>query len=638
MCVRVTRRDLLRTIALALPAAADPFRTWGAVSPATLHDRIAAFPMSYVRLLDGEIRSASMINQGYLDSLVPERLLHSFRQTAGIHSSVTPYGGWEAPDCELRGHFAGGHYLSAIAFAYASSDNEDLRRKGDFVVSALAECQKTNGGGYLSAYPPSLFEKLARGEEVWAPFYTLHKILAGLLDMYAQTGNEEALQVAEGIAAWTGRYFAGIGIDQRQRMLRVEYGGMGEALINLAQFTGKDQYIETACLFEQPSLLDPLIAHRDELQGVHANTTVPKIISAARMYEVTGEQRYRQAVEFFLEDVLTARSYAIGNMSDNEHWKTPAGDLKNSLTMLNAECCVAYNMMKLERTAFLWSGNARWMDAYERSLFNCRLGTQNDQGWKQYFFPLQAGGYRAFHSPDESFWCCTGTGAEDFAKFTDSIYFHSGDDLYINQFISSELNWKESGLVLRQMTTFPSQQGTSIEIVSGSPKLRSIYLRIPAWTGHGGSIAINGKTLEFFVEPGSYIELRRTWQPGDITHLKLPMELRTEALLGDTDAVAPTFGPLVLATDMGPGPTTGPNKIIHGRDTSPKEPPPPLPLPVFRTEVAERGKMSWIEMQSASDLHFQGIAVDKNYPVLPIYKIRDQRYSVYWRQSAAKPV
>jgi hypothetical protein len=417
MCDQWTRRQVLKTAGAVVLGTLVPSAMRAQQgqkgSNLLLGGPLAAFPMASVRLLDGEFKSAADINERYLDSLSVDRLLHSFRLTAGIASTATPYGGWELPTSELRGHFVGGHFLSAVAFAYAGSGNVTLRDKGNDVVSGLAACQKANGNGYLSAYPTDFFERLARGQQVWAPFYTYHKIMAGMIDMYLQTGNEDALRVAEGMAGWVSTFFAGIGDDQRQRMLRVEYGGMNEALVNLYSITGKERYLAISHMFEQPSFLDPLAARRDELQGLHANTHVPKIIGAARMYEVTGDTRYRRISEYFLEEVLTARSYAIGNTSDDEHWRTPAGNLSGTLSLKNAECCVAYNLMKLDRHVFTWTGDARWLDAYERTLFNARLGTQNGEGLKQYFFPLAAGYWRVYGSAEDSFWCCAGTGAED---------------------------------------------------------------------------------------------------------------------------------------------------------------------------------------------------------------------------------
>lgn len=604
--------------------------TLGADVPGPSPGRLASFPAGAVRLAPGVFREQEEINARYLDSLSIDRLLHSFRVTAGISSGATPYKGWEDPACELRGHFAGGHFLSAAALASATSGNEVLKRRGDELISGLAECQKKIGTGYLSAFPAGLFERLVSGKPVWAPFYTYHKIMAGLLDMYFLTGNSDALQIAEGMGKWAGEYFSGISAEQRQRMLRTEYGGMNEVLVNLAALTKKERYLDTARLFEQPSILDPLAERRDELQGLHANTNVPKIIGAARMYEVTGDRRYRQIAEYFLEEVISARNYAIGNTSLDEHWKTPPGQLKGTLGWTNAECCVAYNLMKLERLVFGWTANARWMDEYERSLFNCRLGTQNAQGLKQYFFPLAAGYWRAYNSSDESFWCCTGTGAEEFAKFADTIFFRSGSDIYVNQFIASTLDWKDEGFVIEQVTQFPREHGTTLKIKSSHPVVRTIHVRIPSWTTEAAEVKINGRPLEAVADPGSYLAIRRVWQDSDTISLSLPMKLRQEPLPGDDSVTAALYGPLVLAADLGAGPPDGPNKVVHGRSTAPDHLPSPDPLPKTPTRSSANTDQ-WVQIASKSDLRFKAAGESAEYQLMPMYQIRDQRYSIYWQ-------
>lgn len=588
---------------------------------------LVPFPMAQVRLLDSIFTQQAEINQTWLASLRTDRLLHSFRATSGIASTAMPYAGWEKPDCELRGHFNGGHYLSAVALAYANSGNDELCKSGDVMVAELARCQKANSNGYLSAFPETEFETLARGGKVWAPFYTLHKIMAGLVDMYIHTGNEQALATAEGIAGWVGAYFQGIGDDQRQFMLRTEYGGMNEVMANLAGVTGKQRYLDLAHLFEQPSFLDPLAEHRDDLRGLHANTHVPKVIGAARMYELTGETRYRDIAHYFLEEVLTERLYPIGNTSVGEFWRTDAGNLKGTLQYHDAECCVAYNLMKLQRHVFSWTGDARWMDAYERALWNCRLGTQNAQGLKQYFFPLAAGYWRYYNSADASFWCCTGTGAEEFAKFNDTIYFKGPGDaqhaaLWVNQFIPSELDWKEAGLIVRQQTEFPAEQGTNLTIRAAAPQHRTIHIRVPAWAD-GGSARINGRELEAFAQPGSYLALTREWRDGDKVELSLPMRITTEPLPGDPSLRAAIYGPLVLAADLGAGPTD-PALRIGGYDTGPKQSQigTPAPDPIAPAEDAS----GWIDIVSAKDITMKHGALS----VRPMYHITDQRYAVYW--------
>jgi DUF1680 family protein len=637
-----SRRKFLKTSACAAglcfagtSAVAEALSTDGPEHPL---GRIVPFPLASVRLAPGIFKEQAEINARYLDSLTVDRLLHSFRLTAGISSSATPYKGWEDPTCELRGHFTGGHFLSAVALASATSGNDELKNRGDQVVAGLAQCQKKIGTGYLSAFPAGLFEHLAEGKPAWAPFYTYHKIMAGLLDMHVLTGNTDALEVCEGMAKWAGADFWGIGVistEQRQRMLRTEYGGMNEVLVNLAAVTKKDRYLDAARLFEQPSFLDPLAGRRDELEGLHANTHVPKIIGAARMYEVTGDRRYRQIAEYFLEEVLTARSYVIGNTSLDEHWRTLPGKLAGTLGWTNAECCVAYNLMKLERLVFGWTGDARWMDAYERALFNCRLGTQNAQGLKQYFFPLAAGYWRAYNSPGESFWCCTGSGVEEFAKFADTIYFRRGNEVFVNQFIPSTLDWKEEGFVLEQVTQFPREQGTTLKIKSSRPAARTIHVRIPRWTTEEAQVKINGRPLDAMADPGSYLAIRKTWQEGDTISISLPMELRQEPLPGDDSVTAALYGPLVLAADLGAGPTDTPSKVILGGDPWAKNLPAASPLPKAAVNF-EAETEQWIQVESAPELRFTAAGDGAKYKLKPTYQISDQRYSVYWQMQSLK--
>ena len=599
--------------------------------------RLEPFPLASVRLGPGIFKEQEEINARYLDSLTVDRLLHSFRVTAGIASTVVPYKGWEDPTCELRGHFAGGHFLSAVALASTGSGNTVLKARGDELVSGLAACQKKIGTDYLSAYPSDIFEHLAQGKPAWAPFYTYHKIMAGLLDMHQLTGNPDALAIAERMAVWAQEFFTGISTDQRLRILRDEYGGMNEVLVNLAAVTKKDRYIEAAHVFEQPGFLDPLAAHRDELQGLHANTHVPKIIGAARMYEVTGDRRYREIAEYFLAEVLDTRNYAIGNTSQDEHWKSPAGHLEGTLVWTNAECCVAYNLMKLQRHVFSWTGDVRWMDAYERTLFNCRLGTQNARGLKQYFFPLAAGYWRAYNSPEESFWCCTGTGAEEFAKFADTVYFRRGGDLYVNQFIASALDWKEEGLVVEQVTRFPHEQGTTLNIKSMRPAARTIHVRIPHWTTEEAQVKINGRLVEAMADPGSYLAIRRTWQDGDTIAISLPMALHQEPLLGDESIQAALYGPLLLAADLGAAPGDEAYRIIHSGETVPKNLPAAEPLPKVATDPEVRTD-HWITVDSKEDLRFTAVGESAKHQLMPMCEIGDQRYSVYWQlQGPMKP-
>ena len=276
------------------------------------------------------------------------------------------------------------------------------------------------------------------------------------------------------------------------------------------------------------------------------------------------------------------------------------------------------------------------MDAYERALFNCRLGTQNAQGLKQYFFPLAAGYWRAYNSPEESFWCCTGTGVEEFAKFADTIYFRRGSDLYVNQFLSSTLDWKEEGLALEQSTRFPNEQSTTIKVKSSRPDPRTIHIRIPSWTTSESEIKINGRTLEANADPGSYLALHRIWKDGDTITVSLPMELRQELLPGDNSVAAALYGPLVLAADLGGAPIGETDRVLQGGDPVPKKLPAADPLPKVAAEPGSK-PAQWVQVESKEDLHFSAVAQSGKHRLMPLYQISDQRYSVYWEmQSASK--
>jgi len=287
-------------------------------------------------------------------------------------------------------------------------------------------------------------------------------------------------------------------------------------------------------------------------------------------------------------------------------------------------------MMKLQRLVFGWTANPRWMDEYERTLFNCRLGTQNAQGLKQYFFPLAAGYWRAYNSAEESFFCCTGTGAEEFAKFSDTIYFRRGSDLHVNQFIASTLDWKEEGLVIKQVTQFPSEQGTTLKVESSRPSARTIHVRIPNWTTEDAQVKLNGRPLGAMGDPGSYLAIRRVWQKGDTVSVSLPMELRREPLLGDTSVSAVMYGPLALASNLGAGPPPdGPTRILQGDPYFKKTPAPdPLPKTTANSDV-KTGQ--WVQIDSPSELRFSAVGGSAKYELMPMYQVRDQRYSVYWQ-------
>lgn len=641
--VSFNRRKFLGLAGLVAAEAAFPhmLRAQNAVLNATHVDgktvsheavpwKVLPFPNQDVRLLDGVFKRETEINASYLRMLPNDRLAHTFRLTAGLPSSAQPLGGWEAPTCELRGHFAGGHYLSASALMYASTGDHAVKAKADALVAILAECQKAHGNGYLSAFPETLFDRLRAGQPVWAPFYTLHKIMAGHLDMYVHTGNEQALHTLKGMADWVSGWVAPLSDDHMQRILEVEQGGMLEVLCNLYAVTGERRYLWTARHFDHHAVFDPLADYRDELTGLHANTNIPKMIGAARQYEVTGRMRYHNIADFFWQEVTSRRTFCSGGTSYQEHWLGEPGDLKKDIGQNMEECCCGYNMLKLTRHIFGWTADPRVMDYYERLLFNSRLGTQESTGLKSYFYPLGRGWWKYYNTPFDSFWCCTGTGAEEFSKFNNSIYFHDRDAIYVNLFIASEVNWPEKGIRLRQETSFPEQQGTTLIVSAESPVEMSLNIRIPYWVAGGGKVRLNGKAISAFAEPSSYLTLRRTWKDGDRIEIDLPMNLHIDALPGDETQQAVMYGPLVLAGRLGNEGLDKSNTYIVNTSPGGKS----VPAPTILADAKD--SLDWVEPVAGQPLRFRTVKQEKEIALMPLYQLRDERYAVYWQVNRKK--
>ncbi len=509
-----------------------------------------AFPLEDVRLLDGPFKRAMELDRQYLLSLDVDRLLHNFRVNAGLPSSAEPLGGWEEPKCELRGHFVG-HYLTACSLMYASTGDERLKQKGDQVVAGLAECQQKLGSGYLSAYPEEFIDRVEAPRQVWAPYYTLHKIYAGLLDMYVYCDNQQALDVCKKFADWLIARNARLSDEQMQKMLGTEHGGMNEVLANLYGLTGEDKYLKLAQRFNHMAVIGPASRREDRLTGLHANMQIPKFVGTARQYELTGEESLKTASTFFWETVVKERSYVIGGHSDGEHF-SPKETLSRALGPSTTETCNTYNMLKLTRHLFCWEPRAEYADYYERALYNHILASQNPEtGMMCYYVPLRSGSRKDYCGPTDSFWCCTGTGVENHAKYGDSIYFHDGGkNLYVNLFIASELNWKAKGLKLRLETKYPDEANSRLAFTCENPVELSLNIRHPYWAVSGMEIRVNGQKEPGRSKPGSYAVVKRTWKNGDTVEISMPFTLRTEAFRDNPRRLAFMHGPLVLCAEV----------------------------------------------------------------------------------------
>jgi DUF1680 family protein len=545
--------------------------------------------------------------------------------TAGLPTSAQPLGGWEAPNDFGRGEFFG-HCLSACAMLYAQTGDERLKAKTDYLVAELAKCQKALGtSGYLHAEPESYFDKLERGENVMGIYYTVHKIMAGLLDVYVYCHNRQALEIAEGMGRWVNARAARLTPEHWQKVLDVEFGGINEALYNLYAITGKPEYLEAARRFDHEKLYRPLAEGHDELTGLHANTNIPKIVGAARGYELTGEQRLRRVAEFFWSEVAQKRSYCTGGTSNHEFWRTPPGKLADELSNTTQECCCTYNMLKLTRQLFTWTADAKYADFYERGLFNGILGTMNPQtGLTMYYVPLEAGYWKTFGSRLDSFWCCTGTGSESFSKLADSIYFHDAGGLWVNQFIASELSWPQKGLKLRQETRFPEQEGTSLVVEAAGPEEITLYVRLPYWAARPVTIKLNGSPVDVPKNVPAYASIRRKWRADDRVDVDLPMALHLAPMPDDKNLVAVMYGPLVLAGRLGLQGLT-PEKLA-ANSMAPEGP--PCAAPWFVSESDDPA--TWIRPVAGKKLEFQTFGQQKDITLVPLDRLFGERYGVYW--------
>ncbi|HWC97447.1 MAG TPA: glycoside hydrolase family 127 protein [Candidatus Sulfopaludibacter sp.] len=586
--------------------------------------RATPYPLAQVRLLAGPCLQAADSNRGFMMRIAPDRLLHTFRLNAGLASSARPLGGWEEPKGELRGHTIG-HYLSACALRSASAGDAEIKARGDEIVAELAKCQTKLAGGYLSAYPTELYDRLDKRQRVWAPFYTYHKIFAGLLDMHVHAGNRQALEVATRMAAWADEWSAAKTEDHMQDILREEFGGMSESFYNLAVLSNEVRWAKAGDRFQKKEFLTPLAQHRDELRGLHMNTHVPQVIGAARRFELTGDPRFRTVAEFFWYAVSSARSFATGGSSTAELWRTSPGRLAAEWRMgtHHQECCCAYNMMKLTRKLYGWNGDARYFDYYERNLFNHRLGTiQPDTGHSVYFLSMSPAAWKGVCSEEKSFWCCTGTAFEEFSKLGDSIYFRDARGIAVNLFIASELDDKERDIGLRQDTRFPDEPRTSISITKAPATAWTLRLRIPSWTA-SAAVKVNGRALEATPGGGSYLDVHRVWKKGDRVDLELPMSLSVEPFADDLRTQALLYGPVVLAGDLG---SQGLTEVLIVDQQGPEV----AKIPMTAPELRASGKKleDWIK-PDGSPLAFRAASTGGSVALKPLNQLWG-RFATYW--------
>lgn len=591
--------------------------------------KASSFDLGDVRLLDSRFKENMERNGKWLLSINNNRLLHSWRVNAGMQTFGRPYAGWESLDVELRGHTTG-HVLSGLALMYASTGDIAYKNKGDSLVSALATIQQVlDQGGYISAFPQNLVNRAIEGKPVWAPWYTLHKIMQGLIDTYEYAGNKQALDVVIKMSGWAYHKLENLSAGQLAIMQRQEFGGMMEAAYNLYSITGNDNDKKLAEFFYHHSILDPLSRQEDILAGNHANTLIPKIIGEARGYELTGSEREKNIADFFWQTVIEHHTFVTGGNSDREIFFGP-DQISKHITRTTTESCNTYNMLKLTRHLFTWTADVKYADYYEQVLYNHILASQDpESGMVTYFLSYAPGTFKTYSTKDSSFWCCVGTGFENHAKYGEGIYYHDDKGLYVNLFIPSELTWKEKGLKLVQQTKYPEEAVTHITIQEVKEENVPLYIRYPSWATSGAAVTINGKNVKINQKPGSYIVLNKKWKSGDKIDVTYPMSLHLVATNDNPNMAAMVYGPIVLAGDMGNELMKAPMPFARDQNDYRNA---PVPESIISTlNINGKKSNTWLIPEKGKPLVFKtaGVAA-REITLMPYYQISRQRYVLYW--------
>lgn len=609
---------------------------------AALPQKIKTFPVSEVRLTTGVFKNAESLDKCYLLGINPDRLLAPYMKEAGLLPKAENYPNWE--NTGLDGHI-GGHYLSALSYMYASTGDAEIKARLDYFLSEMKRCQDASGNGYLCGVPggKAIWKEIKDGKinanpfglnNRWVPLYNIHKTYAGLRDAYVVAGQEDAKDMLIALTDWMMELVSGLNDEQIQDMLRSEHGGLNEIFADVYGITGDEKYLELAKRFSHRVVLDPLLEKKDALTGMHANTQIPKVIGFKRIADLGGNKDWSEASEFFWNTVVNNRSVSIGGNSVREHFHK-SDDFSSMMTSEQGpETCNTYNMLRLTKMLYQTSANTSYMDYYERALFNHILSSQNPvQGGLVYFTPMRSGHYRVYSQPQNCFWCCVGSGMENHAKYGEMIYALRDKELIINLFIASELNWKETGMVFTQKTSFPEMESTKVVVNTSKTKKMKISFRCPEWIDKDRvAFMVNGKKVEAVLNNG-YYTLDRKWNDGDEIEMSLPMNLRAVQLPDKSSYYSFMYGPIVLAADLGKERLDGQfaddsrgGHIASG---------PQLPLQGFPVIVGDENNIvSNIKKESSDKLEFR---LYGTYPsryegmtLKPFYKTHECRYMIYW--------
>ena len=602
------------------------------------------FPLQDITLLESPFRHARDLNIRTLLQYDPDRLLAGYRKEAGLPAKAASYENWDG----LDGHIAG-HYLSALAINYAATANAECKKRMDYIIAELKACQNANGinhpdwaKGYVGAVPNGgdLWPKVKSGNisliwKYWVPWYNVHKMYAGLRDAWLYTGNQDAKTIFLHFCDWGINISSPLTDAQMNEMLGNEHGGMNEVFADAYQMTGDKKYLTAAKRFSHKMLLDAMAASVDNLDNKHANTQVPKAIGFERIAELAGDTTYGKAGSFFWETVTKNRTLALGGNSRREFFPSAAACIDFINDVEGPESCNTYNMLKLTEDLFRVNPEAKYADYYEKAVYNHILSTQHpEHGGYVYFTPARPRHYRVYSSPNQAMWCCVGSGMENHGKYSQFIYTHTNNALYLNLFIPSELNWRDKGIMLKQQTSFPYEEQTSLEVTKGKARF-ALKIRYPAWVNEGElQVLVNGKPVEIRSQPSSYVSIERQWKKGDRIQIRFPMHNTVEQLPNVPNYLAFMHGPILLGAKTGTEALTG---LVAGDSRwghiagGKKLPVNKAPI-LIEDDISELGnKLRPIEGKPLT-FALPGIKMVNAAQLIlePFYKIHDARYMMYW--------
>lgn len=529
-----------------------------------------------VKILPGVFRERMDVNRQYLLELDANCLLQNFYLEAGIilpglqvvdnPETANLHWGWEAPTCQLRGHFLG-HWISAAAKLIAADGEPELRVKLDNIVSELARCQELNGGEWVGSIPEKYFTRLIKNQYIWSPQYVMHKTIVGLSDAYIYAGNTQALDILSHLSDWYITWTEKAAETNPHAVYAGEEAGMLEVWAQLYQLTKDEKYLTLAKRYADAGLFRKLKEGKDSLTNCHANASIPFTHGAAKMYEITGDSDWLEVIKLFWKVAVTDRGmFSTTGMNAGEFWVPPHMQ-GHFLGSSDQEFCTVYNMVRTASYLLKYTGEAQYADYIERALYNGFLAQQNAQtGMPAYFLPLGAGSRKKWGTKTRDFWCCHGTMVQAQTLYPELVWFTDGDKITAAQYIPSEFTAEMNGakVTVSQTTGMKyyndqaffdekddgqmSRWLLKFSVKCDKPVRFTLSLRVPDWA-KGVVLEVNGKNTAAPVKDG-WLDITADWQ-NDSVQVFFPSELRAETLPDMPELMSVVDGPIVLAGIIG---------------------------------------------------------------------------------------